>query len=144
MVRQLASLFHEAFEIAASKARGVLGLLILVLGSLTGRVALRGRVSEVLVRGGYSIPRATGGRGGGDLGERGDDVVDPGPGVRQPQMYTSATMGEPGRDVQHPVAQQLRLRRRKIASEREKTKPGDQVGGDGGELDPDLVDLVFA
>jgi hypothetical protein len=44
-------------------------------------------------------------RDSADAGEDGDEVIDPGPGGRDAQVSASRVAGQPGRDVQQPVAQ---------------------------------------
>ena len=44
-------------------------------------------------------------RDGRDAGESGEEVIDPGPVGGQPEVSASGAAGQPGRDVQQPVAQ---------------------------------------
>jgi hypothetical protein len=60
------------------------------------------------------------------------------------EVASPAAAGEPGGHVQHPEAQQFRLSLGEVAVEREHLEPGDEVGGDRGELHPYLVDGVLA
>ena len=61
----------------------------------------------------------------------------------QAEAAASAAAGEAGGDVQHPEPQRLRLGGGEVTVEGEQPQPGGQVGGDGGDLQPGLVDGVL-
>src|ERR671913_230129 len=92
--------------------------------------APRAGVRGFLVVGGWRVGLVNPSGEGGDLGGRSNDLVDPRPRVGQPEMPSPAGPGESGRDVQHPVAEQLRLGFGEVAREGEEPEPGGEVGGD--------------
>jgi hypothetical protein len=59
-----------------------------------------------------------------------------------PQVPASGAAGQPGRDVQQPVAQGFGFGCGQLSGQGEQPQPGGQVGGDRGGGQPGLVDLV--
>ena len=62
----------------------------------------------------------------------------------QAQEHLALAVGDPGGDVQQPVAQRLGLGavQLRFVGQEHRLGQGEQVGGDQGELDPDLLDVV--
>lgn len=77
----------------------------------------------------------------GDAGERGHDVVYPGPRFRYFESSASCAVGQAGGDVEHPVAQRFRLSVGQDAVfQRQQFQPSTEVGGDHAHCQPCLVD----
>jgi hypothetical protein len=71
--------------------------------------------------------------------ERLEQLVAPGPAVRQVQTELAGVAGEPAGDVQEPVAETLRLAAGELAGEQQPFCPGEQVLGAEDELEPGRV-----
>jgi len=71
--------------------------------------------------------------------ERLEQFIAPGPVARQVQTELAGVAGEPAGDVQEPVAETLRLAAGELAGEQQPLRPGEQVLGDQGELEPGRV-----
>jgi hypothetical protein len=122
--------------------------LILAWGSWV--VGVRGRPAW--------CPVSPGGRGGGSDGRSGrwrswdqrqplegvGQFACPGPGAREADPDPPLATGDPGGDVQQPVAQLLGFCGGEGAVEEHGLGPGEQVRGGEGELQPDGVDLEVA
>ena len=72
--------------------------------------------------------------------ERPDEVVGPGPVLRDPHRCRPGGSGDLRGDVQQPVAQLLRLRGGQSAVEEQGLGPGEQVDAGQGEFQPCGVD----
>ena len=83
------------------------------------------------------------GRGGQgqDVGERGDQVVGPGPGGRDVQVAVALAVGDPGGGVQQGVPQAFGFGVGQFAGQGQVAGPGEQVGGQGDDLAPGDVDV---
>src|SRR3954447_13827885 len=79
-----------------------------------------------------------------DPGERGGDLVGPGPAGGDAQPAAALAAGQAGGGVQNAVAQPFRLSLGEVAVEGEDLQPGDQVRGDRGGDAPGLVDGELA
>ena len=77
---------------------------------------------------------------GGESGERGGQLVSPGPVFGDAHEQAALAAGDAGGDVQQPVAQRLRLAPGELAVEQGGLGPGDQVGCGEGEFEPPGVD----
>lgn len=64
---------------------------------------------------------------GVESSERGSGLLGPGPALLDPDPDAALTSGDPGSDVQQPVAQRLRFGFREGAVEDEVLGPGEQV-----------------
>ena len=84
------------------------------------------------------------GRDDHDPAERFEDLISPRPAPGQPEPSSPAAPAESGGDVQHPEPQQLGFDDGQVAGQREQPEPGGQVGGNGHQLQPGLVDLEFS
>jgi len=73
-----------------------------------------------------------------------DDLRGPWPSGGESKVALPSAADQAGGYVQHEEPQRLRLNLRKIAVEGEQPEPGDQVCGNGDDLDPGLVDGVLA
>ena len=62
----------------------------------------------------------------------------------QTQEHPSLSSGDPGRDVQQPVAQRLGFGavQLRLGREEHRLGQGEQVRGDQGQFGPDLVDVL--
>src|SRR4029450_12705150 len=76
----------------------------------------------------------------GEAGERAGQFYAPGPMFGDPDEQFALSAGDPGGDVEQPVAQRLRLALGQIAGQYGGLGPGDQVGRGQGELEPGGVD----
>jgi hypothetical protein len=75
-----------------------------------------------------------------DAGERGDEVVGPGPVGGEAAAASSCGGAEVAGGVQQAVAEPFRLGRGEVAVEGEESGPGQQVVGAEGEVEPGVVD----
>ena len=77
-------------------------------------------------------------------GERSGQGERAGPVLGQAQEHLALAAGDPGCDVQQPVAQRLGCGpvQLDLVGEQHRLGEGEHVGGDQRELDPDRVDVV--
>lgn len=102
------------------------------VGTTEGRLALPGCGSP-----GGDVMGGQVGSGGlwdrGDVREDRGDRDSPGPRFGDPETPSASAVGQPGRHVEEPVAQRLRLatgEHPRVAGAAEQAGPGGQVGGD--------------
>ncbi len=81
---------------------------------------------------------------GAQAGERGGQLGGPWPVFVDLELPGAGGAGEPGGDVQQPVAQRRRLAAGQFAVQAEHLGPGEQVGRGQAQFEPDLVLVIAA
>ena len=73
-------------------------------------------------------------------GDRGGDLVSPGPSFGEPQPQAASAAHEPpSSDAEKPQAQAFRFPAAGLAAERDHLGPGEQLAGQGDDLAPELI-----
>ena len=78
-----------------------------------------------------------------DPAERFDDLVGPGPAAGQSEVPAPAAADEACGDMQHPEPQPLGFGGGQVSVEGEQPQPGGQIGGNGDDVQPGLIDGVL-
>jgi hypothetical protein len=73
-----------------------------------------------------------------------EELLAPGPAARQVQTELAGVAGEPAGDVEEPVAEPFGFAAGELAAEQQPLRPGEQVLGAEGELEPGGVRLEGA